>query len=800
MPCLANLSRLAFLIVIVALGAVGVAHVSASTSPVEVHQATDRHQSRGVVGLVAQLTVAERTVLPGGEIEFVATIDNWTGAATNNLKVAVAETQQSNVLTYVEDSTWARFGHDGVAVRLSPLGEEPTLLLSVMESDMQVRIEWDMAVDECASRDRWTEVHLQVWTDGFGQELPLIVGAGAYIVPHQLALAGDLTADYTANPSMPAPGAAVRHVVLVTNPTTTTASVRLRDIPEHASFCIAQERGGLCAPTRALADRRPNEVWQTQADATGQLTFRHPGVQPGNILRLSWTSVIPDDVPGGTAITSQVAVSSVKSHEGYASEAWTDLTTTVTVQSSRRELELRINSTDADRSGPMYWPGERAALLVQVKNHTNTPAYSPQLTLSLPVAVQYVGGSGSYTTLDYSGGNARRLPDTWIDNGGFILPTVMPGQAVDVRFQVEVRADAAVGELDVVTLLRSGRRETHDTVTLVVEPRKALSMLVHHPSEVNPGDLAEYRVSVSNVGQADLEEVRFGVEGTCSATYEPHSLAVVYHGGAWMIRSGDPSQPDSKIDGLDVTQFVGNLAAGETRDVVFTMHIADSLDAANMRGPAFVVFTDEAPIVGDRQEVELPVARQRAATTAELEATRDKILGEVRDVARDTQATANRTEELAEDIRKTGKKTEALVTQTGTLATDIKANTMAIGNQTTTIEETTKATLDTVVEDLDPWDQSPGWFIRWGGFGALASLIAGLVLPFTLWRAARWFSSRMVLGSREVALLGFGLLWPLAWLLAMTAGPVAGALETARARRRIRGEPRHSGEEDEDGQ
>ena len=738
MPLLASLSRFALLVLIVALGAVGVTYVSASTSPEEVHQTTVSHQSRGLIGLLAQLTVAERTVLPGGEIEFVATIDNLSGAATNNLEVAVTATQQSDVLTYVEDSTWARFGHDGVAVRLSPLGEEPTLLLSTMEAEQQVRIEWDMAVDECASRDRWTEVRLQVWTDDFGQDIPLVVGARSYIVPHKLTLAGDLTADYTTNPSMPVPGAAVQHVIRVTNPTTTTARVRLRGIPEHASFCIAQERGGLCAPTRALTDRRPNEVWRAQVSANGQLTFEHPSVQPGNILRLSWASIVPDDVPDGTAITSQVAVSSAKSYEDYTSEAWTDLTTVVAVQSSHRELELHINNADADRSDPMYWPGERATLLVQVKNHTNTPAYSPQLTLSLPAAVQYVGGSGSYTTLDYSGGNARRLPDTWIDNGGFILPTVMPGQVVDVHFQLEVRTDTAVGELDVVTLLRSGRREMRDTVALVVEPRKALSMLVHQPSEVNPGDLAEYRVSVSNVGQADLEEVRFGIEGTCSAAYEPHSLAVVYHGGAWMIRSGDPSKPDSKIDGLDVTQLVGNLAAGETRDVVFTMHIADSLDAANMRGPAFVVFTDEAPIVGDRQEVELPVARQRAATTAELEATRDEILGEVRDVARDTQATANRTEGLAEDIRKTGEKTAELVTQTGTLANDIEDNTEAIKEQAGDIfDEVTEA---------NPWSLGWKWVLMWGGFGALASLIAGFavwfVLPPTLLHALSWFRER----------------------------------------------------------
>lgn len=744
MSLCANLSRLALLVVIVALGAVGVAHVSASTSPEEVHQATVSHQSRGLIGLLAQLTVAEGTVLPGGEIEFVATIDNLSGAATNNLEVAVTVTQQSDVLTYVEDSTWARFGHDGVAVRLSPLGEEPTLLLSTMEAEQQVRIEWDMAVDECASRDRWTEVRLQVWTDDFGQEdlLPLVVVARSYIVPHKLTLAGDLTADYTTNPSMPVPGAAVQHVIRVTNPTTTTARVRLRGIPEHASFCIAQERGGLCAPTRALTvtDRRPNEVWWAYVSANGQLTFEHPSVQPGNILRLSWTSVIPDDMPDGTAITSQVAFSSVKSHEGYASEVWTDLTTAVAVQSSHRELELHINNADADRSEPMYWPGERATLLVQVRNHTNTPAYSPQLTLSLPVAVQYVGGSGSYTTLDYSGGNARRLPDTWIDNGGFILPTVMPGQVVDVRFQLEVRADTAVGDLDVVALLQSGRREMRDTVALVVEPRKTLRMLVHQPSEVNPGDLAEYRVRVSNVGQADLEEVRFGIEGTCSATYEPHSLAVVYHHlrGARVIRSGDPSKPDSKIDGLDVTQLVGNLAAGETRDVVFTMHIADSLDAANIRGPAFVVFTDEAPIVGDRQEVELPVARQRAATTAELEATRDGILGEVRDVARDTQATANRTEELAEDIRETGEKTAELVTQTGTLANDIEDNTEAIKEQAGDIfDEVTEA---------NPWSLGWKWVLLWGGFGALASLIAGFavwfVLPPTLLHALAWFRGR----------------------------------------------------------
>ena len=100
--------------------------------------------------------------------------------------------------------------------------------------------------------------------------------------------------------------------------------------------------------------------------------------------------------------------------------------------------------------------------------------------------------------------------------------------------------------------------------------------------------------------------------------------------------------------------------------------------------------------------------------------------------------------------------------------------------------------LEEATDSISPLGRGIGWFGEWAISGVLASFIAGLVLPFTLWRAARWLGSRLVLDSRDIALLmAIGL---------PEAARLGWSFVTARARRRIHGEPRGSGEEDEAGQ
>ena len=608
----------------------------------------------------------QSNVLPGDEVEFVATIHNWTGAATDNLEVAVAVTQYPEALRYVEDSTLARFVDEGSEVRLDPLSAQPTRLLATMHPDQEVRIEWDMAVSQCASRDRLIEVSFQVWTDDYGQNAsPLITTALIYLAPHEIALANGLVSDYVVSPVAPAPGDAVQHTVRLTNSGRVHLAVRLREIPKHATLCIIQERGRPCESSYTLAERPPTPArsryeprWRIESDPAGTVTLEHARLSSGNILVVSWIGDVPADTPIGSEVTSHVDVSSMRTFfDRNQSETWTKLTTSITVVAPRRGLDLRVRHENADRSEPTYQPGEHASLVVSVQNRSTTPVLSPELGLDLPAAVRYISSSGSYSTPDYVAGNARRLPDTWLDDGA-TLPTIGPGESIDVRFNVAIptatRNDNET--VDIIAVLRSDEQNLRESLPLVIKSQAELRMIVEHPTDVGAGDDIEYRVNVTNMGHTDLEDVKFGIEGSCYAAYNPHSLWRVFNDGAYAIRSGDGSGPDSSIKGTDVTTSLLTLAAGETRDIVFTMHIAETTGGGTVEGPTILAFTADGPVVGQRLETEIEVVESVAEAVAEA------------------------------------------------------------------------------VDSISPLGQGLGWFSEWAVSGVLASFVAGLVLPFSLWR------------------------------------------------------------------
>lgn len=386
---------------------------------------------------------------------------------------------------------------------------------------------------------------------------------------------------------------------------------------------------------------------------------------------------------------------------------------------------------------------------MSIQNRSTTPALSPELGLDLPVAVRYVGGSGSYSTPDYAAGNARRLPDAWLDSGA-TLPAIGPGESIDVRFNVAI-PPATRNEnetVDIIAVLRSDEQNLRESLPLAITPRAELRMVVEHPTDVGAGDDVKYRVSVTNMGQTDLENVKFGIEGSCHAAYHPHSLWQVFNDGAYAIRSGDQSGPDNSVKGTDVTKTLLTLAAGETRGIVFAVHIAETTGAGTVKGPTILAFTDDASVVGQRQETDILVGPvSRPATAAELAAATKEIVEEIQDVTKATGVTADTIQDNTNAIKDAtstiGYQTEEIKEATAVLEAEaavIENATATIKGQTGEINETTKKTLNTVVENLDPWDQSLSWILRLGGFAALASLIAGIVFPFLLvgvWKRVR---------------------------------------------------------------
>lgn len=286
------------------------------------------------LGVLVAFWSVQSNVLPGDEVEFVATITNRAGQATDNLEVAVVATQYPEALTYVEDSTWARFEGEGSEVRLHPLSAQPTRLLATMHPGQEVRIEWDMTVSQCASRDRLIEVSFQVWTDDYGRNaFPLTATALIYVRPHEIALANGLVADYAVSPVAPTPGDAVQHTVRLTNSGQVHLAVRLREIPTHATLCIIQERGGPCESSYALAEQPPKDaLWRIETNPSGTVTLEHTRLSSGNILVVSWIGDVPADTPIGSEVTSHVDVSGMRTFfDRNQSETWTELTTSITV-------------------------------------------------------------------------------------------------------------------------------------------------------------------------------------------------------------------------------------------------------------------------------------------------------------------------------------------------------------------------------------------------------------------------------------------------------------------------------------
>ena len=708
------------------------------------------------------------SALPGDTIGFIATVDNRSDSTLTNLSVTMA-VSDGETLIYLQNSTVAQLREDGPVSALPQLNSRPTTIAATLEPGQRARIEWKMQVTECALRDRWINVIFEARTDEVAAP-PL--NKNHYILPHSNLLHAASKVDYRLDTSTPGPGAAVRHTVRVANTgfvTLTDISIRLQrsdraarilpPVADDSRYVVISPRDGYSGPLQlaGTVDQRGiiagrdglsglpvnvDPAWSNLTDGG----FTLDKLKPGSVLAFSWTDYVAIGASIGAEAESSVAVSIAGSIRSRNSAK-------LTVSAPPNDLQIDIGPADLGRLDASYLPGEVVTMHVTIVNHTPRDQNSLVVRVDLPFALSYVTDSGSYGAHNYIAGNARRLPDDWIYTG-YRLPLLAPGQKAMIAFKARVGEDT--GPQDGVevhaVLQRSSGQERHVTNRFRIVGASDISLRVVSVGTAFAGDEVEYLVRVRNTGQVGLEDVEIGFELTCGMGYVRDSIRfpsggafILGGGGAFLVGESD-SLTESPTDGDYLVRWLGPMAPGEETDFALKMRIGGDVAPGQLVGPRFVttastVETAILQAVMDRQETEITVV-EPLVTADEFETRVEEILDRIEGVANETKATAERTEGLAEDIRETGKNTADLVTQTGELANDIKANTEAIGDQTTTIEDTTEATLDTVVENLDPWDQSPGWILRLGGFAALASFVAGAVLPFTLWRAIAWLRER----------------------------------------------------------
>lgn len=694
-------------------------------------------QSSDVNDIDLQVTMEQSTphALPGDQVEYTAIIENNTGEPQTNLEAIMAVTQQADAMTYVKDSTFIRYGEGSPEVPLSPLSGRPTLLAETIEPNQTIQVRWSFEVGRCVSRNDWARVALWIQTDNLE---PPVAYTDLYIWPHtDIWATRHGSVGYEVDTPTPAPGEAVRHIVRVVNDSDVILydvtvhlwhdESRARVLPtvsENGTFTILSDRDGRPGPVVPIDPK-----W---SEPLGRFTLNY--LNPGKVLVLSWTDYVAEDAPIGAVATPRIGVRWASSTE------WTNRTTRITVAPPRGDLSVKIRQDDmGGYLSSARFPGGLVNMRVTISNDTDVPRQGVSVSLDLPTALSYVSGSGTYSTAAYVAGNSRRLPDDWINDGAQLL-TIAPGEDVTIAFKTRIGDDISPQDgIDVYAVLKSPTDEesrAHMRIDVANEP--ALDLNVRDLRPAQAGSAVWFSVTVQNSGQVPLTDVKFGFEQPCPSmanmTYIPGTLRIE---SQTLVLRDDTSVLSQQEQGEDVSIELGDLDPDEKIRIAMRFRLADDLEPGTVAGPHLIASgrsTDRrlVPYAGAGTPTEITVAQPAFVTEETFEARVEEILDDIQ-----ANTKAIRANVSADEFE----------TQVQDILGDIQANTKAIdeattaiGDQAEEINNTTKKTLDTVVENLDPWDQSLSWILRLGGFAALASLIAGIVFPFLLvgvWKRAR---------------------------------------------------------------
>ena len=803
-----TIQRVAGLLAIV-LAAISLAVLPALVAS-EGESLTNSSADSGDSGLAVTLE-STRDQLPGGVVEFIATVENKTGHPQTNLMVTMVVSEHEEALQYVEDSTIGCCAEGGAEVALPPLGRHPTLLTPLLDEHL-IWFKWRMNVNECALRDRWIDIVIAVRTDDIEDTSAL---TRVYIIPHTDLLVKGFNVEYELDTPTPSPGTPVRHTVRIVNDGRVvlddlvvhlnphdTIDQFLPTVSENASFYIVRKRGE--EPGRSVA---LDPKW---SKPTGR--FQLDYLNPGNILVLSWTDYVATDAPIGTVVTPHVSVRAAGSQE------WTTDATRFTVSLPRNDLDVDVQAIDPAHLGPSYFPGDLVTMRVTVSNRTAVVHDNLQVEIDLPFALSYVESSASYSTPIYLGVNARRVSDTWIDEG-LSLPPIEPGHWSAITFKVKVGESVApMNSAETrVTLRTADGRERHDAVSVDVIPRPDIEMTVRDLGSVLAGTEARVSIDIRNTGDVSLTDVRFGWEETCTGvSYLPGTLTV----STWVpTETGSAQKTLIRDDGFvleqqtnndDVSVPIGDLATDDGRSEINSVVVGLTVRIAHDAGPGAILalpLSVVARVTRNSDASIAPIARTVAdgtwwkievveslVTAEEFETAVRSVLDRIEGVARKTAENTESILALAETAREINDEIRNITTETGATTTKLEETTKAIEeqagkieglagkidvttqdtntrakettdlvgeanklvatavqgaeeitNQAEVIDATAKKTNDLAkeilgeVEDVKPWDQNVWWIVEWMGFGALASLIAGIVFPFILvgaWK--RW--------------------------------------------------------------
>ena len=706
-------------------------------------------QSSDVNDIDLLVTVEQSSpyALPGDRVEYTATIENNTGEPQTNLEAIMVVTEQADAMTYVEDSTFIRYREGGPEFPLPPLSRQTTLLAETIEPAQMIQVRWSLEVGRCTSRNVWAQVVFRVRTDDLEPPYP---DSNLYIVPHTDTWATKhATADYEVDTPTPAPGEAVRHTVRVVN----DSVVILYDVTVHLWYDESRDR---ILPTVSedstftiLSDRdgRPGRIvpvdpkWSTRL---GRFTLDY--LNPGRVLVLSWTDYVADDAPIGTVVTPQVGVRVAGSTE------WTDVTTRITVAPPRDDLsvEIRQDYMSGYLSSARF-PGDPVNMRVKISNDTDVPRQGVSVSLDLPTALSYVSGSGTYSTTTYVAGNSRRLPDDWIDDG-IQLPTIASGEETTITFRALIGEDISPQDgLDVYAVLRSPtdvESRAHARIDVVKKPDIDLSLRDLRTAEA--GSVVWFDATIQNSGQVPLTDVKFGFEQPCPSmanmAYIPGTLYV--ESQTFVLRD-DASVLSQQERGEDVSIELGDLEPDEKIRITLRFRLEDDVEPGTIAGPHLLVSgrsTDRrlVPYVGAGTPTEITVAQPSFVTEETFEARVEELLGEIEKGATKTAENTDRILALAETAREINEEIKGITTATGATATELEEASSAIQANTTAVKKTTDAIEEQAdvilaqVREVNPWSLGWKWVLLWGGFGVVASFIAGAVLPGTFWRLCVW--------------------------------------------------------------
>ena len=653
-----------------------------SGDPDDQQEAMD--DTRLVVSFEAPEDAAD--VLPGERVKFRVSVENPTSRPQTNFLVSMVVSHNVEALEYVARSTFVSRGDRQSS--LPTLDRRGTRIAETFEPHESVTVEWEMVVSECVARDRWVQVVFVARTDEEGEQR---VFKNLYLHPHISLPTHHLTASYQIDPSSPHPGEAVRHTVRVVNDgymaldnvvvrvnSHETIDLYLPTVAANSTYYVVPRRGGEGTPPVAI-----DSGWS--GPETG---FNLDYLNPGQTLVLSWVDYVASDAPVGTVVRPQVDIRPDQAGE------WKSVARRLTVSPPVSDLSMSIRSIDPEYLAPSYLPGDRVTMRVTVTNHAATARGDLHVDLDLPFALSYLSGSAylcvgqgndsdecnaAYAVPAYRNGNARRLPDAWLDTSA-PLPLLAPGETAAITFRAIVLEDAPPQE-DVEThaVLRSASRDEHRATThLDVARLTKIDVDVDGSTTARSGDEITYEVSITNAGQADLSNVAFGIEETCAVRYIPGTLEIRLPNGR--TERDDTFLIDQRREMRDIVYTIGDLTAwrpngpGNTVDVSLKVRIADDVDPGSTAGPRFI-------IIADRTSTAVT-----GTTNVSLRGIREETEIEV--------------VETAEEVR------------------------------------------DEIFEE-DPWTLPFSWIVRVGGFAVLASLIAGLaaglVMPPTLRRMAAWF-------------------------------------------------------------